>query len=253
MLNTTDLSKFLKGITDALRAKKGTTDVIEHKLIDEEILNLSVVDEEDDNINIIKAILKSRNSGRNRGYEDFFAGSDINDTQLATFAREFPNMLGKPYGSSMLSVTELFCGCKNLTVIPKNAFYTDSRGIRGTYLFGSCVNIVAIWVPLRFYCEDSGNNSYYLADQILPLAGMSNSTLKEIRVAENGIKQSIDFSHYYGFSKESYMSIADGLIDLTGTGNAYKLTINGSYRVMGNDYDKFTLKVHNKGWTLAFK
>lgn len=82
---------------------------------------------------------------------------------------------------------------------------------------------------------------------------MSNDTLKEIRIAENGIKQSIDFSYYYGFSKESYMSIADGLIDLTGTSNAYKLTINGSYRVMGNDYDKFILKVHNKGWTIVAK
>lgn len=49
------------------------------------------------------------------------------------------------------------------------------------------------------------------------------------------------------------MSIADGLIDLTGTSNAYKLTINGSYRVMGNDYDKFILKVHNKGWTIVAK
>lgn len=249
MLDTTDLSRFLKGITNALREKKGTTDVIEHKLIDEEILNLNVVGKDDDNINIIKAILR----GHSRSYTGFFADSDINDTQLATFAKEFPNMLGKQYGSSMPSVTELFCECKNLTVIPKNAFYTDSRGINGTYLFGSCVNIVAIWVPLRFYCEDSGHNTYYLANQILPLAGMSNSTLKEIRVAENGIKQSIDFSYYYGFSKESYMSIADGLIDLTGTGNAYKLTINGSYRVMGNDYDKFILKVHNKGWTIVAK
>lgn len=252
MLDTTDLSKFLKGITNALRIRKGTTDVIEHKLIDEEILNISAVNDKDDNFNIIKAILRSHSRSRSRSYECFFAESDINDTQLATFAKEFPNMLGKQYNSFMPSLTHLFIGCENLTVIPKNAFYIDSRGIKGTYLFDS--NIVAIWVPLRFYCEDSGDNTYYqYARQILPAVGLSNSTLKEIRVAENGIKQSIDFSYYYGFSKESYMSIADGLIDLTGTGNAYKLTINGSYRVMGNDYDKFTLKVHNKGWTLVFK
>lgn len=231
MLNTTDLSKFLKGITDALRTKKGTTDVIEHKLIDEEILNLSVVDE-DDNINIIKAILR----GHSTNYNNFFAYSDINDTQLATFAKEFPNMLGRQYGSSMPTVNGLFRQCENLTVIPKNAFYTDDRGINGKYLFGNTSKIVAIWVPLRFYCEDSGHNTYYqYATDILSTYSMSNDALKEIRVAENGIKQSIDFSYYCGFSKESYMSIADGLIDLTGTGNAYKLTINGvySYRVMG--------------------
>lgn len=250
MLDTSNLSKFLKGITDAIRAKKGTTGVIEHKLIDEEILNISAVNDKDDNFNIIKAILR----GHSTNYDNFFRYSDINDTQLATFAKEFPNMLGMQYGSSMPTVNHLFCDCENLTVIPKNAFYTDSRGINGKYLFSTTSKIVAIWVPLRFYCEDSGHNTYYQdATDILPTHSMSNDTLKEIRVAENGIKQSIDFSYYYGFSKESYMSIADGLIDLTGTSNAYKLTINGSYRVMGNDYDKFILKVHNKGWTIVAK
>ena len=213
MLDTSNLSKFLKGITDTLRTIKGTTDIIEHKFIDEEILSLNNTD----SLNIIKAILK--------GCE------------------------------SSMDYSNLFEGCTKLTVIPENTFYIDSVGIKGTLLFNRTSNIVAIWVPLRFYCENSGADlAYYQeATKILPSSSMSNSTLKEIRVAENGIKRSIDFSYYYGFSKESYMSIADGLINLTGTGNAYKLTINGSYRVMGNDYDKFTLKVHNKGWTLVFK
>lgn len=253
MLDTSNLSKFLKGITDALRTIKGTTDIIEHKFIDEEILNLSAVNDKDDNYNIIKAILMGCKSSMD--YSNFFRDSDINDTQLATFVREFPNELGKRVGSSVSSVSNLFRGCRKLTVIPKNTFYIDSVGIKGTNLFGSTSNIVAIWVPLRFYCENSGADlAYYQrATDILPTSSMSNSTLKEIRVAENGIKQSIDFSYYYGFSKESYMSIADGLIDLTGTSNAYKLTINDSYRVMGNDYDKFILKVHNKGWTIVTK
>lgn len=249
MLDTSNLSKFLKGITDTLRTIKGTTDIIEHKFIDEEILSLNNTD----SLNIIKAILKGCESSMD--YSNFFKDSDINDTQLATFVREFPNELGKRVGSSISSVNNLFEGCTKLTVIPENTFYIDSVGIKGTLLFNRTSNIVAIWVPLRFYCENSGADlAYYQeATKILPSSSVSNSTLKEIRVAENGIKRSIDFSYYYGFSKESYMSIADGLINLTGTGNAYKLTINGSYRVMGNDYDKFTLKVHNKGWTLVFK
>ena len=44
MLDTSNLSKFLKGITDAIRAKKGTTEPIEHKLIDEEIASIESSD-----------------------------------------------------------------------------------------------------------------------------------------------------------------------------------------------------------------
>ncbi|MDD6658478.1 MAG: hypothetical protein PUE60_00195 [Eubacteriales bacterium] len=245
MLDTSNLDKFLKGITDALRTRKGTTDVIEHKLIDEEILNLSIVDEEDDNFNIIKAILKSHSGN----YEGFFADSDINDTQLATFAKEFPNMLGMQYGSSMPSINNLFSGCKNLTVIPKNAFYTDYRGIKGTGLFDSAYNIVAIWVPLRFYCEDSGNNTYYqYASQILPNGGSGNTTLKEIRVAENGIKQSINFVYYLTLSKESYQSIFDGLaeVDTAQTLTLYKC--DESQNLDSSYYANAT----SKGWTVVF-
>lgn len=245
MLDTSNLSEFLKGITDALRTKKGTTDVIEHKLIDEEIENIP---DYEDYYGLVEALLnKSEHAG-------FFEGSYITDKQLARFSKDFPNKLGSQ-GSWLRSIDRLFAGCNNLTVVPEGAFYIDERGINGKDLFIRTSEIVAIWVPLRFYCEDSGHNTYYQdATDILPTYSMSNSTLKEIRVAENGIKQSIDFSYYYGFSKESYMSIADGLIDLTGTGNTYKLTINRSYRAMGNDdYDKFILKIHNKGWTIVEK
>lgn len=250
MLDTSNLSKFLKGITDALRTRKGTTDVIEHKLIDEEILNLSIVDEEDDNFNIIKAILDGHTEGTDYSY--FFAYSAITDEQLATFVRQFPNRIGYRKGTKPAQLGCLFYGCKNLTVIPENTFVIKS-GINGIYLFNNCDNLVAIYVPLKMYSLDY--NTYIKdATEILPKRGTSNSTLKEIRIAEKGIRQSIDFSYYYGFSKESYMSIADGLIDLTGTDNAYKLTINRSYRAMENDdYEKFVSKVHNKGWTIEEK
>ena len=244
MLDTSNLSKFLKGITDALRTKKGTTDVIEHKLIDEEILNLSAVNDEDDNFNIIKAILK----GHKENYDNFFSGSEINDTQLETFAKEFPNELGRQYGSSMPSVNNLFSGCKNLTVIPKNTFFIDERGIKGTP-FGGSWNIVAIWVPLRFYCEDSGNNTYYhYARQILPPGGVGNSTLKEIRVAENGIKQSINFVRYVVLSQESYQSIFDGLaeVDTAQTLTLYKC--DKSQNLDSSYYANATAK----GWTVVF-
>lgn len=217
---------------------------------DEEILNLSVVGEEDDNSNIIKAILDGHTDSADYSY--FFAYSAITDEQLATFVRQFPNRIGYRKYSKPAELSCLFCGCKNLTVIPENTFVIKS-GINGIYLFNNCDNLVAIYVPLKMYSLDY--NTYIKnATEILPAGSTSNSTLKEIRVAENGIKQSIDFSYYYGFSKESYMSIADGLIDLTGTGNTYKLTINRSYRAMGNDdYDKFILKIHNKGWTIVEK
>lgn len=253
MLDTSNLSKFLKGITDALRTRKGTTDVIEHKLIDEEILNLSVGDEDDDNFNIINAILDGHTDSAD--YSRFFACSAITDKQLATFVRQFPNRIGYRQATKPTHLEGLFNGCRNLTVIPENTFVIKS-GINGIHLFNNCDNLVAIYVPLKMY---SGDYNTYIKDatEILPTKGSynsGNSTLKEIRIAENGIRQSIDFSYYYGFSKESYMSIADGLIDLTGTGNAYKLTINRSYRAMGNDdYDKFILKIHNKGWTIVEK
>ena len=246
MLDTTDLSKFLKGITDALRTKKGTTGVIEHKLIDEEIVNLSVSGDEDDNFNIIKAILRGR-VGNN--YDNFFSNSEINDTQLATFVKEFPNMLGKQYGSSMPSVSGLFSNCKNLTVIPENTFYIDRRGIKGTSLFSSSPNIVAIWVPLRFYCEDSGNNTYYqYAYQILPTVSMSNYILKDIRVAENGIKQSISFSYYIALSKESYQSIFDGLAKVN---TAQTLTLSRCDESQNLDTSYYA-NATTKGWTIVF-
>lgn len=250
MLDTSNLSNFLKGITDALRAKKGTTGVIEHKLIDEEILNLSIVDKEDDNFNIVKAILDGHTDSAD--YSHFFAYSAITDKQLATFVRQFPNRIGYRQATKPTHLEGLFNGCKNLTVIPENTFVIKS-GINGIHLFNNCDNLVAIYVPLKMY---SGDYNTYIknATEILPTRSTSNSTLKEIRIAENGIRQSIDFSYYRGFSKESHMSIADGLIDLTGTDNAYKLTINRSYRAMGNDdYDKFILKIHNKGWTIVEK
>lgn len=75
---------------------------------------------------------------------------------------------------SIINIKHLFCDCENLTVIPKNAFYTDSRGINGKYLFSTTSKIVAIWVPLRFYCEDSGHNTYYQdATDISPTHSMS--------------------------------------------------------------------------------
>ncbi len=236
MLDTSNLSNFLKGITDAIRAKKGTTDTIEHKLIDEEIAS---IDSGSKNTDIISLILDACASKGD--YSSFFYNSSITDEQLAYFVNEFPNKLGKQTSSTEPNVNKLFYGCKNLTTIPVNSFYVPSAGMNGTQWFGGCNNLVSIYVPLRMFYR---NTYISYATSVLPTLSSSNNTLKEIRIATNGIQSSISFAYYSALSQESYNSIISGLKTVT---TAMTLTIY--YNASLTDEQKATIT--NKGWSLV--
>lgn len=237
MLDTSNLSAFLKGITDAIRAKKGTTNTIEHKLIDEEIASISSGGGNDSDI--VSLILDACAS--NSDYSSFFYNSSITDEQLAHFVNEFPNKLGKQTSSIEPKVNKLFYGCKNLTTIPVNSFYVTPAGMNGSQWFDGCDNLESIYVPLRMFYR----NAYFsYATSVFPTASTSNDTLKEIRIATNGIINSISFAYYHALSKESYDSIISGLKTVT---TAATLTVYYNVSLTNEQIANIT----SKGWTLA--
>ena len=121
-LDTSSLSNYLKGITNAIRKKKGTSGAIQHNLIDEEIASIPT------------------------GFTDYIETSAFgwglfnNRTDLPTYAinqTDFNNY-------NFRSARWMFCNCVKITTIPNfntTAVKDFDSFLRGCYLLNAIPNL----------------------------------------------------------------------------------------------------------------
>lgn len=217
MLDTSNLSKFLKGITDAIRAKKGTTEPIEHKLIDEEIASIESGNP--------YQILQDRflHSNRNN-YSYLFAFSKI------TYD-DFINLDIDTINNTNYNFSYMFYSCYNLSKTPP----IDTRkGKNFFYMFGYCPNLKTI-SQLDLSNASSVN---YIFD--------GSYALENISFVAECIKISIAFSDNHKLTDESIQSIIDGLAVVT-----TRKTITFHNTVKSKLTEEQIAIINEKGWTLA--
>lgn len=142
-LDTTNLTKFLKGITDAIRTKTGSTDPIEHKKIDEEINKLCVLTEKSkDNKSKLMSII-----GGYFRYADESAYSKpsvrlnydyvFSDDMWTNDLIEYLNL----NTSNATSCTGIYYGNDSITYTP-NLDFTNST--KCDQMFESCSNLESV-------------------------------------------------------------------------------------------------------------
>lgn len=236
MLDTSNLSKFLKGITDAIRMKKGTTETIEHKLIDEEILTIQTEQ-------TTKYMTKINSCFY--GYK-----SNIESNIEIELGENFSGDMG-------------YCFC-----------YTSQSNIKkvkikgGTYnnvnlnnsFFNSAIEILDLTEIHLKLMSAACQNSFSLCERLTSILGVIdfsqitsfNSTfsqcykLKDIMFIENNIFKSISFANSPLLSDESIQSIIDGLAVVT---TAQTITFHATVKAKLTDEQIAT--INEKGWTLA--
>lgn len=212
MLDTSNLSKFLKGITDAIRTKKGTTEPIEHKVIDEEIESI----------------------------EDTGIGSRQWWIDILNKKWSYLQMF---YGCQSLIVTPLLdmSNCKTAQdmclqcgyLIKANLINT-SKCTNWNYTFGNCMALTSISL-LDFSSCSSCTGTFY-----------NCYNLENVSFVAESIKKSITFQYSEKLTDESIQSIIDGLAVAT---TAQTITFNST--VFDKITDKQLATIYEKGWSLA--
>lgn len=200
-LDTTNLTKFLKGITDAIRAKTGSTDPIKHNKIDEEISNIITFDQCTASI---KRLLQNSNKFTDwtrmfsskiwtddvfaeiGNYIDTSGGTVfnymfVNNKQItSTPELDISNVKTVSGGSEDYGCVMMFYGCTNLVTIN---FKTNPVPTYYQYTFQNCSNLEIIngafdWSKSKTYGVPTSGLIYMFA---------GCTKLKEIRFVENSI------------------------------------------------------------------
>lgn len=216
MLDTSNLSQFLKGITDAIRAKKGTTEPIEHAKIDEEIESIEGGDP--------YQILRDKFFYSERtDYAYAFNNSKMTEDDISKMELDTSN------GTSF---NNMFAGCSNLTTIPQ---LDTSNGKYFYSMFNNCYNLITI-------------PQLNLINDTIGFSGMFENctSLENISFVSKCINKSISFKHSDKLTDESIQSIIDGLAVVS---TAQTLTFNETVKAKLTEEQIAT--INEKGWTLA--
>lgn len=239
MLDTSNLSKFLKGITDAIRAKKGTTDPIEHKLIDEEIASIQ---SGDPYAKFNEILLYNGRTNYDYAfanshvkYDDIKNAKDLIKKYCTTIQNAFKNCgVIKKVDLDISNVTNAqycFIGCYNLIEI-----YLSNTNKNKSFIntFNYCINAETIEI-LDFSSSTNNLNAFLYC-----------YALKNIKIVSKTIKLSISFSHSDKLTDESIQSIIYGLAVVTTS-----QTITFHTDVKGKLTEEQIATINEKGWTLA--
>lgn len=239
MLDTSNLPKFLKGITDAIRAKKGTTEPIKHALIDEEIASI-------ESGNPYEKLQELVLHPSRTDYTAVFSKSCLTDDDL---------MQIKLDTSKGTTFSAMFQYCSNLTTVPQ---LDTSNGTSFQFTFSFCSNLTTI--PQL----DTTNGKYFTGMfsncknlTTIPQLDLSNGTnlsgmfatcysLKNVSFVQNCINKSISFSNSDKLTDESIQSIIDGLNTVKTT---QTLTLHADVKARLTEEQIAT--IYEKGWTLA--
>ena len=288
MLDTSNLSNFLKGITDAIRVKKGTTEPIEHKFIDEEIESITAEDtgigsrqwwldvcKERTNFSYMfnscsnLTTIPQIDTSQGTDFQSMFRSCSklttipqLNTSKGTSFHTMFYNcrnlttipQLDTSQGTSFHA---MFNSCSNLTTIPQ---LDTSKGTDFTYMFYSCSKLTTI-PQLN---TSKGTKFYYMFYDCrnlttIPQLDTSKGTdfgymfqgcynLENIYFVAGCIKKSISFAYSPLLTDESIQSIIDGLADLTGQ-TAQTLTLHTD--VKSKLTQEQIAQITSKNWTLA--
>ncbi len=248
MLDTSNLTNFLQGITNAIRIKKGTTNPIQHALIDEEIASIQT------GITPIGTIDITEN-----GQVDVtnFASANVNvqgqDTGVGS----------RQWWLDILSVKTNFSYqfnlCTSLTTIPQ---LDTSKGTNFSYMFNGCTSLTTLpqlntSKGTNFGSMFTGCTSLTTIPQLDTSKGTSTtalsamffncSSLTTISFVPGSIKMPISFSDSSKLSDESIQSIIDGLY--TYTSSSRKLTLGSALTAKLTDEQMQTIL--SKKWTVG--
>lgn len=235
-LDTTNLTKFLKGITDAIRAKTGSTYKIYHSRIDEEINNMKTVNDYSDNI--VKML---DNCDRIVDFSNMFSIPELTDETLNKISAVLDTSNGVQF-------MYMFESCGLLTTIPP---LDTSNGLQFANMFNGCRNLHTIKGQLSFK---------KLTDPIGYWKVFGSCTqLTNVRFVENSIpayeplrpisSYNVFDIHYSPYlTNESADSIIKGLC-LNNTG--YTLILRLHSDVIDKLTDEQVLEIANKKWVLG--
>lgn len=239
-LDRTNLTNFLKGITDAIRAKTGYTAKINHYLIDDEIRNIKTINDRSDNI--VKML---KNCDRITDFSSMFSIYELTDETL----NKISSVLNTSNGTSFM---RMFEDCGKLTTIPS---LDTSSGLQVSYMFNACSRLRTIKGQLSF--KSIITNRPELGYSYV-FGGCTHLT--NVRFVENSIPAYIPLKTAYTFynvfdihyspylTNESVDSIIKGLC-LNNTG--YTLILRLHSDVIKKLTDEQVLEVTNKNWELG--
>lgn len=240
-LDTTNLTKFLKGITDAIRAKTGSTYKIHHSRIDEEINNIKTVNDYSDNI--VKML---DNCDRITDFSNMFSIPELTDETLNKISAVLDTSNGKQF-------MYMFQDCRLLTTIPS---LDTSNGLQVAYMFNNCEKLHTIKGRLSFksaittqseigYWRVFGN-----CKQLTNVRFVENSipAYKPLQLSYETIYNVFDIYYSPYLTNDSADSIIKGLC-LNNTG--YKLILRLHSDVIDKLTDEQVLSVANKNWSLG--
>lgn len=225
MLDTSNLSSFLKGITDAIRAKKGTTGEIQHSKIDEEI----------ESINDYKKWCDALN-----GAQYCFYSSNITDEDLKKLTECGFRMADNTNASANASYA--FFSCYNLTEIPNcNTAYIlfNSKNV-----FEYCRRLKVI--KEDFVCSlcDYSKKMHYVNLSATNFNG--TPFIEYIGVAKETLFLDSDLSWCANLNAECRQSLIHGLA---------KVEQQRTFKFHSSVVDKFTdeqfLEASNKNWNIG--
>lgn len=236
-LNTTNLTKFLKGITDAIRAKTGSTDPIKHKKIDEEISNIKTFN--DCANNIVKMLA---HCDRITDFSNMFSIPELTDETLNKISAVLDTSNGVQF-------MNMFANCRLLTTIPP---LDTSNGIQVAYMFNNCEKLHTIKGQLSFKKHNDVLGYWRVFGNCKQLAN--------VRFVENSIPAyeplelptttynvfDIHYSPY--LTNDSVDSIIKGLCS---NDTGYKLILRLHSDVIDKLTDEQILEIANKNWELG--
>lgn len=222
-LDTTNLTKFLKGITDAIRAKTGSTDPIKHNTIDEEIKNIKTIR---DNMDAISEIINCRGARTDFSYacvgiSRLINGNDYANLKINTSNGQIFDYMF--YSSNVISTPKLYTA--------------GGTSFRGMFGYSSCETI---------------NGELTLKN--LKIGGLYNmfvgcTQLKTVRFVKDSIDlMTLDMKYCKDLTTESIDSIINGLSQNTSVTN---LTLRLHSDVIDKLTDEQLLKIANKNWQLG--
>lgn len=255
-LDTTNLTRFLKGITDAIRSKTGSTDPIEHEKIDEEIMRFKT---QKDAIRMIGKIIDC--NGSRTDYTR--ACHDLYDFNFNIF-RNNDYMELKLDTSKGVKFNSMFIYDNNFKTIPE---LDTSNGIDFSEMFCYATSLISI--PALdtskgkiFYKMFSGAQNLTTINGVLSFEGTSDlntfcmfeycTSLQTVKFVENTIKfvysSAFDIHYSSHLSDESIDSIIKALCQ-NESGRTWTLRLHSD--VIKKLTDEQVLEVTNKNWELG--
>lgn len=240
-LNTTNLKKFLKGITDAIRAKTGSTDPIKHKKIDEEISNIKTFN--DCANNIVKMLA---HCDRITDFSDMFSIPELTDETLNKISAVLDTSNGTDFSS-------MFYGAKLLTTIPA---IDTSNGEFVYSMFSGCTALHTINGQLSFKnLHENANNinlnysgTFSICDHLTNIRFVENSIPAYGYIGSSMLYKSLDVHYSPYLTNESADSIIKGLC-LNKSGFSWTLALHSD--VIDKLTDEQILEIANKNWELG--